>query len=426
MNKYFTLLKNNVFRIKNLSLYLLASIVSGVLAVVFNPFLAANLSSMDYSIIGYYASFSSLFTPILNFSLISFYVRKYFKIAEDKRQLTLDTIITALLIWGAISTLLIMVLFFSYCRIAKVELPFFPFAMMSVFQLFFNNFLLLYQVECRMKSEAKRYFKITMSASLITILLSIILVIAFKFGAVGRMSAMLLSSVCIGLFAIKKLRSKFRVDKSILKEAVSFGWPVSFTYIIQYFLTGIDLAFLEPLNDVSNMGLYAIAISIAGYLSIFYTALAQTFEPDIYKAVAQYNYKKIFYIEFLIVSILLVIVLIFVLFAKPVIAILTANRYTNAYHFARILSIGVVSTYLMSAIEGIINAFGFTKVCLINKIIGSVMAVGIYLYLINLYGFYGGAYGRVIAPLLVFIVGCISLVLLKNRIKTMRYAERKN
>ena len=64
------------------------------------------------------------------------------------------------------------------------------------------------------------------------------------------------------------------------------------------------------------------------------------------------------------------IVLIFVLFAKPVIAILTANRYTNAYHFARILSIGVVSTYLMSAIEGIINAFGFTKVCLINKIIG--------------------------------------------------------
>jgi O-antigen/teichoic acid export membrane protein len=426
MNKYFTLLKNNVFRIKNLSLYLLASIISGVLAVLFNPFLAANLSSTDYSIIGYYASFASLFTPILNFSLISFYVRKYFKIPEDKRQLTLDTIITTLLLWGAISTLLILVLFFIYCSIAKVELPFFPFAIMSVTQLFFNNFLLLYQVECRMRSEAKRYFNITMSASLITILLSIILVIALKFGAVGRMSAMLLSSVCIGIFAIKKLRSKFRLDKSILKEAVSFGWPVSCTYIIQYFLVGIDLALLEPRHDVSNMGLYAIAISIAGYLSIFYTALAQTFEPDIYKAVAQYNYKKIFYIEFLIVSILLVIILIFVLFAKPVIALLTANRYTNAYHFARILSIGVVSTYLMAAIEGIINAFGFTKVCLINKIIGSTMAIGIYYYLINSYGFYGGAWGRVVAPLLVFIIGCISLVLLKNRIKTMHYAERKN
>jgi O-antigen/teichoic acid export membrane protein len=404
----------------------LASIVSGVLAVLFNPFLAANLSSMDYSIIGYYSSFASLFTPILNFSLISFYVRKYFKIPEERRQLTLDTIITALLIWGAISTLLILVSFFTYCRIAKVELPFFPFAMMSILQLFFNNFLLLYQVECRMKSEAKRYFNITMLASLITILLSIILVIIFKFGAIGRMSALLLSSACIGLFAIKKLRSKFRVDKSILKEAVLFGWPVSCSYIIQYFLTGIDLALLEPLHDVSNMGLYAIAVSITGYLSFFYTALAQTFEPDTYKAVAQYNYKKLVKIVALISSLLIPIIIIFVLFAKPVIAILTANRYTEAYHFAKILSIGIFATYLMVAIEGIINAFGFTKVGLLNKIISSVIAVTAYFYLIKAQGFFGAAWGRVLAPFTVFLISAASLFLLRNKINTMKYAERKN
>lgn len=426
MNKYFALLKNNIFRIKNLSFYLLASIISGILSVLFNPFLAANLSSLDYSIIGYYSSFSPLFTPILNFSLISFYVRKYFKIPEDKRQLTLDTIITVLLIWGAISSLLILAVFFMYCRIAQVELPFFPFAMMSVFQLFFNNFLLLYQVECRMRREAKRYFNITMSASLITILLSIILVIIFKFGAVGRMSAMLTSSICIGFFAIKKIRSKFRVDKSILKEAVSFGWPVSCSYIIQYFLLGIDLALLEPLNDVVNMGLYSIAISITGYLSVFYTALAQTFEPDTYKAVAQYNYKKLVKIVALISSLLIPIIIIFVLFAKPVIAILTANRYTEAYHFARILSIGIIATYLMVAIEGIINAFGFTKVGLLNKIISSVIAVTAYYYLIKTQGFFGAAWGRVLAPFTVFFVSSVSLFLLRNKINTMRYAERKN
>lgn len=426
MNKYFALLKNNIFRIKNLSLYLLASIVSGILSVLFNPFLAANLSSLDYSIIGYYSSFSPLFTPILNFSLISFYVRKYFKIPEDKRQLTLDTIITTLLIWGAISTLFILALFFTYCRIAKVELPFFPFAMMSVFQLFFNNFLLLYQVECRMRREAKRYFKITMSASLITILLSIILVIIFKFGAIGRMSALLLSSACIGLFAIKKLRSKFRVDKSILKEAVSFGWPVSCSYIIQYFLLGIDLALLEPLNDVVNMGLYSIAITLTGYLSVFYTALAQTFEPDTYKAVAQYNYKKLVKIVALISSLLIFIIIIFVVFAKPVIAILTANRYTEAYHFARILSIGIIATYLMVAIEGIINAFGFTKIGLINKIISSAIAVTAYYYLIKTQGFFGAALGRVFAPFTVFLISAVSLFLLRNKINTMKYAERKN
>jgi len=75
---------------------------------------------------------------------------------------------------------------------------------MSVFQLFFNNFLLLYQVNCRMRSEAKRYFKITMTASLLTIFFSIILVIVFKFGAVGRMTALLISSFVVALFSLKK------------------------------------------------------------------------------------------------------------------------------------------------------------------------------------------------------------------------------
>ena len=424
MNKYLSLFKNNFPRIKNFSLYLSASIVSGVINVIFNPFLAANLSSLDYSIIGYYTSFGSLFTPILNFSLISFYVRKYFKIPEEKRQLTLDTIITTLIIWGVISSILILVLFYAYCNIAKVELPFFPFAVLVVFRLFFNNFLLLYQVECRMRREAKRYFKITILASLITILLSVILVILFKFGAVGRLSAMLISSIFIGIFAIKKIHSKFKIEKSILKEAISFGWPVSCSYMIQYFLFGVDLALLEPLNDITNMGLYAIALSIVGYLSVFYIALSQTFEPDTYKAVAQFNYKKIFKIIFLISSILASIILVFVIFAKPVISILTYNRYTEAYHFAQILSVGVLTSYLMVAIEDIINAFGFTKVGLLNKIISSAIAVTAYFYLIKTHGFYGAAWGHVLAPFIVFIISATSLFLLRNKINTMKYAER--
>lgn len=419
-----TTLKTNTSRIKNLSLYLSASVISGVIGIVFNPFLAVNLSSLDYSIIGYFTSFNSLFTPILNFSLISYYVRRYFKIESDKRQLTIDTIISTLLLWGAISSGLIIVSFFVYCSLAKVELPFTPFALMSVAQLFFNNFLLLYQVNCRMKSEANRYFKITMSASLLTVLLSIILVIVFKFGAVGRMSAMLIASASIAFFVIKKTLSKFRLNIAILKEAVSFGWPVSASYIIQYFLIGIDIALLEPLNNISSMGLYVVAISITSHLSILYIAVSQTFEPDLYRAVAQYNYKKVYKIIILIVFILLPFILIYILFAKQVISLLTYDRYTEAYYFARVLSLGVLTTYLMVAIEGIVNAFGFTKVGLLNKIISSSLAVLLYYYLINNYQFMGAVWGRVFAPLIVFITSLFSLLFLRNKIKRMKYAEK--
>jgi len=416
-------IKNNISRIKNLSFYLSAALISGVIGVFFNPFLAKNLSHFDYSIIGYYASFGSLFTPLLNFSLISYYVRSYYKINEEKRQITLDTIITTLLLWGLISSSVILILFYVYCQLIGVEIPFMPFALMSVAQLFFNNFLLLYQVNCRMQSRAKSYFKITLTSSLIAILLSIVLVIIFKLGAMGRMSALLIASASIGFFSIKNTIHKFRIDFSIVKEALSFAWPVSVAYIIQYFLFGIDISFLEKLNDTTNMGLYVVAISITGYLSILYTALSQTFEPDLYKAVADYNYKKIVKIISLILSILIPIIVIFMSLSKPILSLLTYNRYTDAYHFSQILSLGVLTTYLMVAIEGILNAFGFTKITLLNKIVGSILAIILYKYLIDNYQFYGATWGRVLAPFLVFFTGAISFFLLKNRIKKERNAK---
>lgn len=419
-----TVLKNNINRVENLSLYLLASILSGIIGVFFNPFLAANLSSLDYSIIGYFGSFAPLFTPILNFSLISYYVRKYFKIAPEKRQETLNTIVSTLIIWGAISSVLIVVLFFIYTSLNKVELPFYPFAIMSIAQLVFNNFLLIYQVNCRMQADAKRYFKITMAASLLTVLFSVFLVIIFKYGAVGRMSATLASSIIIAFISIKRIKLKLTINFNILKEAISFGWPVSISYIIQYFLFGIDISLLERLNDVTNMGLYVVAVTIAGYLSILYTGLAQTFEPDLYKAVSQYDYKKIIRIVVLITTILIPFVLVFTLLAKPVIAILTYNRYTEAYQMARVLSLGVISTYLMVAIEGIINAFGYTKTAMMNKVISAILVLILYNHLINNYQFIGAAWGRVMAPFIVFIIGLLSLFFLKPKITRMRYAEK--
>ena len=109
--------------------------------------------------------------------------------------------------------------------------------------------------------------------------------------------------------------------------------------------------------------------------------------------------------------------------SKPILSLLTYNRYTDAYHFSQILSLGVLTTYLMVAIEGILNAFGFTKITLLNKIVGSILAIILYKYLIDNYQFYGATWGRVLAPFLVFFTGAISFFLLKNRIKKERNAK---
>ena len=409
------LIKKNNLQVKNFSLYLFASLLSSLLNLAFNPFLANNLSSLDYSIIGYYTSFTSLFTPILNFSLISYYVRKYFQIPEEKRQTVCDTIIVALIVWGVISTISILLVFGYYCHIKNVELPFLPYALLCVAQMFFNNFLLLYQVNNRMQRNARKYFIVTIVNAVSAILLSIVFVIIFKLGATGRLTALLVSSFAVGVFCISKTLKSFRCDFSVLKDAVSFGWPVSCTYIIQYFLIGIDIALIESLGDVETMGLYVVGATIGNYLTVFYTALSQTFEPDIYEAVARKSYKKILKIVCLIVVILILIIVGFALLAKPITYVLTYNKYTAAYVFARIIAISVLTSYLMTAGETVLNAFGYTKTCLVCKILSAFCAVVIYHYLINEFAFFGAAWGRVMAPFSVFIFDAIAISIIMSK-----------
>lgn len=424
MGYLFTLLLRNIEKVKNLSLYLLASIISGIVGIMFNPFLAANLSAVDYSIIGYYASFNFLFTPILSFSLISYYARKYYTIEEEKRQAAYDVIVSSLLVWGAVSFVVISGCFYWYFRAVGVELPFFPFFFLYIFQLIFNNFLLIYQVNCRVRSDAAGFLKITLISIFLSLVLSIIFVVIFKYGAVGRMMALLISSLIIAFIILKKTFLKFSIDRKVLNEAISFGWPVSCSGIVQFFLTGIDITILESLNDLPNMGLYVVAASTINYLSLLYTALAQTFEPDLYKAVAQFEYKKLTKIVLLIIVIIIPVITLFFLFAKPIMSLLTYDRYTDAYRLAKILSFSVLSSYLMIALETIINAFGYTKLVLLNKIAASAIAIFFYYFMIEHFGFLGAAWGRVFAPFVVFFLSVLSLVLFKQKINMTGYGEK--
>lgn len=421
-----TRLRGNTLQIKNLSWYLVASLLSSVIAVIFNPFLAKNLSPVDYSTIGFYTSFSGLFTPIINFSLISYYVRKYFKIPEENRQKVCDTVLTALMVWGIVAEILILGGFYTYHTIKQIEFPFAPFAYITVTQLFFNSFALIYQVNCRMQRKAKSYFGIVMTGALITLVLSIVFVIIIKGGAVGRLSSGLISAIIVGFYAIKKTIRHPHIDYHILKEAVSFGWPISLAGIIEYFLKGVAVAMVATIGDTETMALFVVGGTLSNYLSIFYSALIQTFEPDIYKAVADFDYRKIIKIVIGILSILLFIILVFCLFARPVTAILTYDRYTDACFYARILSFSVMTTFLMSITKMIINAFGYTKAVLLNQIVSAACAYCMYLLLINHFQFIGAAIGQVMAPMLVFIIGLIQMRFLVPKIKKQEYNEKQN
>lgn len=389
---------------KNLSLYLLSAIITSILGILINPFLAANLSPFDYAIIGYFTSFNLLVLPIISFSFISYYSRNYFKILENERKKVLDTLLISQFFVGLFGLVLILIGFHLYIDIARVKFPFYPFAILCFVPTFFSCFYNFLLIQERMNRNSSSYFKIVLINAILGIFFAIIFVVVLKNGAKGRLWGILIPTVGMGIYSFFRLLSKFQFSRKIFFEAVSFGWPVSLSAILYYFLTGVDRAMLEKLSDTNTFGIYNVAVQISAYLYIFYAALSQTFEPDIYKSIADNNRIRLIKIITGIVILNAIPTFIFIVLAYPIVKVLTYGRYIESTHFAQIIAFKNIPMALCFLTSNVIIGYGYPKVELINRIVGALISLMLFKIVIKEYGFYGAAWGQSIVFFIMLMI----------------------
>jgi len=373
---------------------LIATILSSFIKVLINPFLAANLSPKDYAIIGYFYSFTTLFLPIISFSLLTYYARNYFLLKENKRQEVLDTLIISQVFLGLVALIVILAAFYLYMEFTGVNFPFFPYAFLCFIPVYFNCFYNFLLVDKRMKRQALSFLKITIFNTVLIALFAILLVVILKKGAIGRFWGVLIPAVGMGIFSFLKLITNYQFSWKIFRASIVFGWPISLSAILYYFISDIDRAMLENLNDTNTLGIYNVAVQITAYLIMFYTAIKQTFEPDIFQAIAENNRIKLVKIVAGILVLNAVPTIVFIIFAHPVINILTYGRYLESVGFARILAITNIPMSLWFIISTVVIGYGYPKVELVSRIIGALLSILIFSLLITKYGFTGAAWGK--------------------------------
>jgi O-antigen/teichoic acid export membrane protein len=409
--------------LKNSFLYLFSSIFTAMVGIAVNPFMAKNLSPQDYAILGYFNSFSLIILPILNFSLISYYLRNYYRIADERKQIVSDTILIALVVYGFIALVAVCSAFYFYCQWTKISFSYYPYALLTFVPIYLGNFTTLFFVKCRLERDAGRFSVVTIASSLLGTILAILLVVIYKYGATGRLLATLLASLVTAIYCFIKLFGKLQFDFEVIKDALRFGWPLSLSAMLWYFLSGIDRAMLERLNDSYTLGFYNVGMQIAAYFAIFYTAVAQTFEPDIYKAIAENNKGKLVKIIAGVVGLNAVPNIVFIIFAPFIIGLLTYNRYTDASVFAQIFAIKNITITFYYSVITVIVGYGFTKTELLIRIIGSVVCIFLFKFLIDAYGFYGAAWGQVFSFIIMAVLSIAVLVYLMRRNNCHAHSE---
>ena len=380
-------------------LYFGASLIPMLLNMVINPLIAINMSPADYAIVGYYTAFNTLISPIILFYMLHFYNKCFFELNEENRIRLKATIFKALIVFSGILSVLCLLGIVLYSKLFNSDstIPLFPYVALSVFALPFTGVLSLAQADYRMHRKAHSFFKITVSYGVTQVVLILLLVVILKWGATGKLLAALLSNILFFLVSCIIYRTLFLVafDWNIFKEILKFCWPLTIAALLGFFFNGYDKVFLERLGNNTELGYYTVGVSIAGYITVFQTAISSTFQPDVYESVVRRNKRRLFKIICVMTGGTTLIVFTFIICAPFVINILTAGRYLEAVSYSQIVALSTLTSMIYYSASQIIIALGYTKLTMLNKIISTVLAVALFSILIEKFQFVGAAWGLV-------------------------------
>ena len=405
--------------LKQLSHYFSASLIPMLLNLLINPLVALNMDPEDFAIIGYFTSFSTLITPIIAFYMIHYYNKRYFELNEDGREHLRALLYKSLIFFSFAVTLVCLLALILYVRVvADTDFQTFPYLYMAVLAIPFTGIYNLELADYKMKRESRAYLNLSIIKGVVGVILILLLVVLFKWGATGKLLASFLLDVGVFVYLIFKHKEVWRIQTNLgeLKQVLKFCWPLALGAALGYFSNGYDKTILETLGNVDEFGYYCVGISIAGYLGVFTSSISSTYQPDTYEAIIKDDKSRLLKVVLLRLFLTLIVVGFFVLLCPLVVRILTAGRYMAAVPYARISAFIAISSSLYYIINDYSIARGKPHLYLITTIIGSVAIVVLMPVFIKYLAYEGGAMMNVFSFIILFVINWILLLFSKKKV----------
>ena len=202
-----------------------------------------------------------------------------------------------------------------------------------------------------------------------------------------------------------KLRSLFQETTSsdninkttIHKDLFSISLPLFLAGFTFLFMQYTDKILLGIYMSVTDVGIYAAALSIASLMLVIYNAFSFNFRPVLaeYFALNDFNsmrqiYKTVTKWIFLITFPLLIYI---VFFSKDILVLIYGNSFTSGYLVLAILAIGISLNGLTGLSGETLISMRLSKLNLFSEIVGSSSNVILNLMLIPFLGILGAALG---------------------------------
>jgi O-antigen/teichoic acid export membrane protein len=388
------------------------SLVQGLKQVVgffLLPILTIYLSPADYGIIAIIGLISSILNLVYNPGIVSATTRLYYDTddEEEKKMLFGSAFIFFILFPALISIFLLLGGYRLFSSLFS-EFDFYPYGYLAILLAFISQPQRLWTQLLTVQYKVPKIALVSAISIVLNIGISLLLVVGFKIGVVGRIAGMISAPLlvfAISVFTFKKYTS-FSFSWKVIMKLLGFGSPLIIAIWSYTLLQMTSKYMLENMLGLNSVGLYDVALKISSVTLVLFLGLRQMWNPVFYENMKNRDFETIKrLISFIFVGFSLASAVI-ILFNKEVLLLLD-EPFRKAGSIIPIIAVG---NFFMGLLNVSNSYLGWKKNFKMISFIAAIsLTVNIIMnfYLIPSMGLSGAAIATSVSFFLYFLLGIL-------------------
>lgn len=387
---------------KNTAIVSIGKICTQLITFFLLPVYTAVLSNEEYGVVDLLNTLTSLLLPIATLQIEQGIFRYLLDCRENKEKQTtlITTVLKFILVQSAICILIFL------CASPFIHNEYKYFLMANLLMGILSSISL--QI-CRGLGDNKTYAVGSFITGALTVILNVIFIVVFKWGAYGMLIATAISNFLCAIYVfVKKKIYKYidikQNDKKLLKDIIKYSVPLIPNMISWWIVSASDRTIISAVIGVAQNGIYSAANKFSGIFSTLYSVFNLTWTEsasiNINSEDRDEFFSKIF--DF-IVRFFGSLCLGTIAVMPFVFGILVNEKFAESYYQIPILILGSVFNILVSFLGSVYVAKKLTKEIAKTSIIAAIINIVVNIALINQIGLYAASISTVIAYLAMFI-----------------------
>ena len=381
---------------KNTAIVSIGKICTQLITFFLLPVYTAVLSNEEYGVVDLLNTLTSLLLPIATLQIEQGIFRYLIDCRENNKKQTklITTVIRFMIIQSAVCIIIFL------CVSPLIHNEYKYFLMANLLMGIFSSLLL--QI-CRGLGDNATYAIGSFITGAITVLLNIIFIVVFHWGAYGMLGATAISNLLCSLYLLmKKKIYKYikpkQYDKKILKEIIKYSVPLIPNMISWWIVSASDRTIISAVIGIAQNGIYSAANKFSGVFTTLYSVFNLTWTESASINISSEDRDEVFskILDF-VIRFFGCLCLGTIAVMPFVFNILINEKFAEAYYQIPILILGSIFNILVSFLGSIYVAKKLTKEIAKTSIIAALVNIFVNIVLIKPIGLYAASISTVIA-----------------------------